>query len=145
MILPGFSSNQKFWGCVCTPAPHLLHQSLNSFTASPRCSTTSPASLHLDLRNRLSAHFPCRVLLFKETLTWSFNESPNYDFIILGNICQRHLRTRAANVWDLVQGDQSLNAHHTSTAQAFSLILTMDFSTILNHCCRFTHASFHPV
>ena len=36
----------------------------------------------------------------------------------------------------------TVNAHHTSTAQAFSLRLTMDFSNFSNHCCRFTHAAF---
>jgi len=84
-------------------------------------------------------------LLFKEKLKWSFNEIPNYNFIYLGKICQRDSHTRAANFWDLVQCDQSGNAHHASTAQTLSLTLKMDFSNIWNHCCRFTHVSFHPV
>jgi len=35
-----------------------------------------------------------------------FNETINYDFILPCKTCQRHLETRAANVWDLVQSDQ---------------------------------------
>jgi len=36
------------------------------------------------------------------------NETTNYDFILPSKTCQRHLETRAANVWDLVRSDQPL-------------------------------------
>jgi len=48
--------------------------------------------------NRPSADFQNRVLLFPEV---------QYCHGLLPSKCQRHLETRAANVWDLVQSDQS--------------------------------------
>jgi len=35
------------------------------------------------------------------------NETTNRDFILPSKTCQRRLKTRAANVWDLVQSDQA--------------------------------------
>jgi len=35
------------------------------------------------------------------------NKTINYDFRLPSNTWKRHLETRAANVWDLVQSDQS--------------------------------------
>jgi len=38
-------------------------------------------------------------------MVFKLNETKNYDFILPSNTCKRHLETRAANVWDLVQSD----------------------------------------
>ena len=68
-----------------------------------------------------------------------FAESTNYKFILPSNTCQRHLKRKAANGWDLVQSDQSpfntslfvfavfftVNTHHTLTGQAFIWHLTI--------------------
>jgi len=35
-----------------------------------------------------------------------FDESTNYDLILLSKTPQRYLETSAANVWDLVPSDQ---------------------------------------
>jgi len=35
------------------------------------------------------------------------NETTNHDYILTSKACQCHLKTRAANVWDLVQSDQA--------------------------------------
>jgi len=37
-----------------------------------------------------------------------FNQITNYDLILPTETCQRHLETRAAKVWYLVQTDQSV-------------------------------------
>jgi len=61
-----------------------------------------------DLHNTVYLQiFKAGVLLSKETFRLVFNESPGYDFILLGKICPRHLQTRATNVWVLAQSDQS--------------------------------------
>jgi len=41
--------------------------------------------------------------VFSQKHCHGLNETTNYDFILPSKTCQRHLQTRAANVWDLVQ------------------------------------------
>ena len=62
-----------------------------------------------NFHNRLSADFLSRVLVFTEyVFPWSLNETTNYIFILPGKTSQHHLlETRSANVWALVQSDQS--------------------------------------
>jgi len=36
-----------------------------------------------------------------------FIETTNYDFLLPNYICDRHLKTNAANVWNFVQCDQA--------------------------------------
>jgi len=36
-----------------------------------------------------------------------FNETTNHDFVLPSKTYQRHLETRAANFWNLVQNGQS--------------------------------------
>ena len=45
---------------------------------------------------------------FQRSIAMVFQKSPSYDFILLSKTYQCHLETWAANVWDLVQSDQSL-------------------------------------
>jgi len=40
-------------------------------------------------------------------MTMVFNKSTNYDFILPSMTYQGYLETRAANIWDLVESDQS--------------------------------------
>ena len=44
---------------------------------------------------------------FQTSIAMIFNQITNYDFILPTETCQRHLETRAVNVWYLVQTDQS--------------------------------------
>jgi len=44
---------------------------------------------------------------FKErSMAMEFNETTNYELILLSRTRQCHLETRAANIWDLDQSNQ---------------------------------------
>jgi len=65
-------------------------------------------------------------MAFKErNMVIVFDETTNYDPILLSNTPKRHLETSAANIWDLVQSDQwnllvfanffTVSAHYAQT------------------------------
>jgi len=98
------------------------------------------------LQNRLSADFSSRVLFCKE----AYLQNHKYVFIFPSKTWQHHSETKAANVYDLVQTNQTLSINclplltfhgersSTSTGQAFSL-------TLAKKIFQTYHASFYTV
>jgi len=59
-----------------------------------------------------------------------FDETRNYDFILPSKICQRHVETKAANTWELVQSDQS---PFQKTLPALRDFITVNAETFIIH------------